>query len=172
MANSIEYCYCSGDLCNGEQPKRPILSSAERKDDDLENGGYWKEGITDDEDLLGPNSNHPEGSGDGHGDSSSEHNGHVHNNDNSRNPLKPSNDNDSSSQESTFHQNRKFYSGSNIPASSNKGTIRHTETIDTEHVNNNSVKAGSNHDRRAYAFVIVLSTLVATTPFYNNHYSL
>lgn len=132
------------------------MSSAEKRDEDLENRGYWKEGITDDEDLLGPNSNHPEGSGDGGAPDSEQSN-----NDNSRNPLKPANnnnnnDNDSSSQEQVNQFKRKYYSGSNIPASSNKGSIRHTEQDDHEG-NNGQVKSHSPHLRAYFIVVIFLS---------------
>ncbi|CAG7821808.1 unnamed protein product, partial [Allacma fusca] len=112
VANAVEYCYCSGALCNGEKNYTSTDDTA----------GYWNRDITDDEDLLGPNvplegSGEEETEATGKEEEEESRDGSHQSGDNSRNPLKPS-----TSQEHLSPTGRRTHSGSSIPASSNKGT--------------------------------------------------
>lgn len=67
-ANSVELCYCTGPLCNGNRPEISVDDTesdeqrARRLEDEKEERDttkIWRNGETDDEDLLG-RSNHPD----------------------------------------------------------------------------------------------------------------
>lgn len=62
-ANSVEVCYCTGVLCNGNRPDIVLedtesderqRSQLEDEKEERETRKIWQKGETDDEDLLGP----------------------------------------------------------------------------------------------------------------------
>lgn len=61
-ANSVELCYCTGALCNGNRPEilleetesdERLRTQLEDEKEERETRKIWQKGETDDEDLLG-----------------------------------------------------------------------------------------------------------------------